>query len=94
MTKADAKKKAKKETNEKTKQLIYCGPSLGLKVTKNAVYIGGIPKSIDKEISECKEIEKLFVPIEQYIETKQKINEIGTVENLLYRAVESYLKEG
>lgn len=88
MTKATEKKKEKA-----VEQFIYCGPTIGLKVSKNTVYIGGIPKVIEKEIKECEQIKNLFVPIAKYIETKEKISEEGTIENLSYRSVESYLKK-
>lgn len=88
--------KVKEKRDTKTKeeqQLIYCGPNIGLKLSKNTVYVGGIPKTIEKEIKECEEIKKLFVPIAKYVETKEKITEDGTIENLLYRTVESYLRK-
>lgn len=89
------KKKEEKSVNEviKNERLIYCGPNIGFKATKDTVYIGGIPKILDEEIKECKEIKNLFVPIESYIETKRKISEEGTIESLSYKAVQSFLKD-
>ncbi|MGJ0848262.1 hypothetical protein ACR77J_16340 [Tissierella praeacuta] len=87
--------KEKKQVNEikKKEKFIYCGPNIGFKVIKDTVYIGGIPKILDEEIKECKEIKNLFIPLEFYIETKRKILEEGTIENLSYKAVQSFLKD-
>ncbi|WP_312908038.1 hypothetical protein [Tissierella praeacuta] len=87
--------KEKKQVNEikKKEKLIYCGPNIGFKVIKDTVYIGGIPKILDEEIKECKEIKNLFIPLESYVEIKRKILEEGTIENLSYKAVQSFLKD-
>ena len=88
------KKQNKTKKNEaKKEKLIYCGPNIGAKVIRNTVFIGGIPKSIDEELKECKAIRSLFVPIESYIETQKKIKEEGSIESLNYKAVQEYLKE-
>lgn len=91
MTKKQSTKK-KEATKAKKEKLIYCGPNIGTKITKDTVFIGGIPKTIEQEIKECKEIKNLFVPIENYIEFKKKAREDGTVESLNYKAVQEYLK--
>lgn len=91
--KKDEKKITENKSTENKERLIYCGPNIGFKVTKDTVYIGGIPKILDEEIKECKEIKNLFVPIASYIEIKRKISEEGTIESLSYKAVQSFLKD-
>ncbi len=92
-SKNETTKKQEKTKNEVVERLIYCGPSIGFKVSKDTVYIGGIPKVLDEEIKECKEIKSLFVPIESFVETKKKIQEEGTIESLAYKAVQEFLKD-
>lgn len=92
MNKALKQEKAKAKEVKKAERLIYCGPNIGFKVKKDTVYIGGIPKILDEEIKECKEIKKLFVPLESYTETKRKISEDGTIESLSYKAVQEFLE--
>lgn len=88
------KKQENKSVNEviKNERLIYCGPNIGFKVVKDTVYIGGIPKILDEEIKECKEIKNLFVPLEFYIETKKKVLEEGTIESLSYKAIQEFIR--
>lgn len=92
MTKTKKKDEKAKVVLAKKEKLIYCGPNIGFKVSKDTTYIGGMPKGIDKEIKECKEILNLFVPIKKYVETKKNIEEEGTIENLSYKAVQSFTR--
>ena len=92
MTKAKKKDEKAKVIPAEKERLIYCGPNIGFKVSKDTTYIGGIPKGIDEEIKECKEILNLFVPMKKYVETKKNIEEEGTIENLSYKAVQAFTR--
>lgn len=91
-----SKEEIKKEEailKQKPIRLIYCGPNIGFKVSKDTTYIGGIPRILKEEIEECKEIKNLFVPIEEYINTKRNLEEEGTIESLSYKAVEEFTRK-
>lgn len=92
MTKEKKQEKNVEIKVAKEQRLIYCGPNIGFKATKDTTYIGGIPKMLDQEIKDCKEIKNLFVPIEKYSETKQKIKEEGTIESISYKIVQEFLR--
>lgn len=77
---------------KKVERLIYCGPNIGFKATKDTTYIGGIPQALKEEMKECKEIKNLFVPIENYVDTKKKLQEEGTIESLSYKAVQEFIR--
>jgi hypothetical protein len=66
-TKKSTPKKSKAETEKKSTNLIYVGPSLpnGL-LTKFTVFSNGIPEHVKKDYEEKVFFKKLFVPIGQF----------------------------
>lgn len=82
-----------KETNPKQKDsYIYCGPNLGMKLPTFTILLGNNPKILEKELKECKSIEKLIVPVKEFPEIKENILIVGTKENIYYRDILEYLK--
>lgn len=89
-------KKSKAEAKESlqlVKTLIYCGPSLR-DLQQNSVFQGPFPLHVQKHIERCKSIDELFVEPKLFPQTRRKIKEMGTKEQLLYTKVTEYMKGG
>lgn len=88
--KADERKKAesKKKDADKTMTLVYCGPTVKGIVQQYAHFNNGIPERLKDYAVNHKAVERLIVPIEDFIETKRNLLIKGTVENLSYIAIE------
>lgn len=66
-------------------QMIYLGPTLsGGRLAQNAVYRGGVPTQYSYLFEIEPELGLLIVPVESLVETRKKIEELGTPENAVY----------
>ena len=74
---------------ETVKQKIYVGPNL-LGLPKYTVVETVKVPHVQSFISECPEIEKLFVSIEQMAEVEARVNQKGTLEHRYYNKVDEF----
>lgn len=92
MTKKKTSTKSKEVKEKQKDSYIYCGPNLGMKLPSFTILIGNNPKILEKELKECKSIEKLIVPVKEFPKIKENILISGTKENIYYRDILEYLK--
>ena len=77
-----------KKANTKTNIMIYCGPSIKGVVQQFSHFNNGIPKKLKEYAANCKEVERLIVPIESLVEAKKNLTIQGTIENLSFKAIQ------
>lgn len=80
-----------KEAQEVKEPLIYCGPNLlGSKLNQFSVYQGGYPIHLEKELTECESIKRLFVPVNKLAVTMSAISMPGTPESIWFEEIMKY----
>lgn len=73
-------------------KVIYVGPNLrNHALIQYAVYIGGKPKHISKELEKVPELAKLFVPVDKLEYAQKQINSPGTPLAKYYAKVKEAL---
>ncbi|MEC1744121.1 hypothetical protein [Schinkia azotoformans] len=79
------------EAQEMKEPLIYCGPNLlGSKLNQFTVYQGGYPIHLEKELSECESIKRLFVPVSKLALIMSAISNPGTPESIWFEEINRY----
>jgi len=75
--------------------LIYCGPSLpnGL-LSRFVVFRGGLPTHLDKYLTACPALTKLFVPLEAFADTQKALETVGSAESYLFEEVKKHFYGG
>lgn len=73
-------------------QRMYIGPSIPGIVKYGTVFIGDLPKELTEKAAEVGSINNLVIPIDRITDAKKALSEPGSVENVSYSRVESYLK--
>lgn len=94
-TKKENSKSEEQQKVEKKeeKSLIYCGPSIpDLPLLQYAVFNKGVPSTFQKTFKECKEIERLFLPIDSFPRFKKKVSEVGSAEYQLFNKASEYVR--
>lgn len=88
--KAEERKKAeaKKKDSVKAVTLVYCGPTVKGIVQQYAHFNNGIPERLKDYAASHKAVERLLVPIEDFVEVKRNLQVKGTVESLSYISIE------
>lgn len=80
---------------QKQESLIYVGPSVpGGTLLRFTVFRGGKPKHLTKLLEDCKEIDRLFVPIVNLSESLAKINRPGTPMHTWYAGAMDFIVKG
>lgn len=77
----------KKESTEKG-IMVYCGPSIKGVVRQYDHFCNGLPKNLKEYAEGHKAVERLIVPVENFVEAKKNIAIVGTVENVSYTAIQ------
>lgn len=70
---------------------VYCGPSVPSVVRQYTVYTGGIPDTLKTFIREHPAVRGLIIPVEQFAQTRKRMETAGTAEAILYQKVKSEL---
>lgn len=83
--KVDKVKMAEKEEPKGT--YIYCGPTMKHVIKEGDTFTNGIPKAVSELVNENHLVKQLLVPIDRLIETKRKLKEEGSVENITYQTL-------
>lgn len=81
--------------DKRSERLIYLGPNLpGGKLSKYAIYKGGLPTHLNDVYEACPAIKKLFVEPSIMAKKEQAINQKGTPESVFFSQVLDYSKKG
>lgn len=67
--------------------LVYCGPTIKGVVNQNAHFSNGLTKRLKEYSEKNKDVLRLIVPIEKFIETLKNIKISGTIENFSYNKI-------
>lgn len=71
------------------KTVIYVGPPLR-RLATYAVFRGGLPQYLNKELERISEIRSLFLPVEDFVNRQAEVSDPTT---LLYAAYQAVLSE-
>lgn len=86
---------AESASNQRIKgSLIYLGPNIPSIINRFTVYKDGMPKHLDKQIQDCPDIRRLFVPIVKMSEVLEKINSTGTPYNVWFNNIIEFITKG
>lgn len=69
----------------------YCGPTIKGVAPQYTVFVGGIPEKLTEIAEEHPVVKALIVPREKLAEMREKVEQGGTRENLLYQNAVSVL---
>lgn len=75
------------EEKERKEAYIYCGPTIKHVIKEGDVFSNGLPEAVLKLTNENKLVKRLLIPINKLIETKQKLKEEGSVEEITYQTL-------
>jgi len=70
---------------------VYCGPTVRGVAKQYTVFRGGIPEALEDFSERHPEVKALLVPVEQFAETRRKMETAGTAEAILYHKIKSEL---
>ena len=70
---------------------VYCGPTVRGVAKQYTVFHGGIPEALEDFSERHPEVKALLVPVEQFAETRRKMETAGTAEAILYHKIKSEL---
>lgn len=77
---------------EKPTQRIYVGPG-SAELQRYVVVEKEFPVHIAELVEKCPAIDKLFVPIANFVEVEKKISKNGTLENKKFHEVAEFLNK-
>ena len=68
--------------------VVYAGPTMHRRViVHGSVYRGGIPENVKSLIVKVPDIERLIVPVNEFVTTRQAVKTEGTEYHRLYNAL-------
>lgn len=76
---------------DKAETMVYCGPSVRNVARQYTVYAGPIPEPLEKFMQKHPAARALLVPLDNFAETRRKLETKGTAETVLYKKVKSEL---
>ena len=65
---------------KKAGPVVYCGPTVRGVAKQYTVFSGGIPEALEDFSERHPEVKALLVPVEQFAETRRKMETAGTAE--------------
>ncbi|WP_215508381.1 hypothetical protein [Peptoniphilus sp. EMRHCC_23] len=77
-----------------TDQVVYIGDNFGVECATGTVFIGGIPKTMEKHMEAVPLLEHLFVPVEDIVKARAELATEGSLLYVANNAVKTYLREG
>lgn len=88
IVKSVAETKSMVETKGKTDQiLVYTGPTIKGIAVQYSQFIHGIPKRLLEYAEENRDVKRLIVPVDKFLEAKKNINIQGSIENISYNNI-------
>ena len=76
---------------KKAGPVVYCGPTVRGVAKQYTVFSGGIPEALEDFSERHPEVKALLVSVEQFAETRRKMETAGTAEAILYHKIKSEL---
>lgn len=73
------------------KQKMYLGPTVPGVVKENEIFIGELPKEAEDRAKRDRHFARLFVPMDEVMEARQKMQAEGSVLSVAYDNVEKSL---
>ena len=73
------------------KQKMYLGPTVPGVVKENEIFIGELPKEAEDRAKMDRHFARLFVPMDEVMEARQKMQAEGSVLSVAYDNVEKSL---
>ena len=90
----------KKTTENQTEQtaaqvqapVAYCGPTIKGIAPQYTVFVDGLPDKLKEKVEQVPLLNALIVPLDKLAETRVKIDQEGTRENILYAKAADLMK--
>lgn len=78
---------------KKTTKMVYCGPAARGIARQYTVFAGELPETLIAAQEKIPALKTLTVPIERFAETRKKVEQRDTAENILFRKAAAALKK-
>ena len=72
----------------------YCGPTVKGIAPQYTVFVDGLPEKLKEKVEQVPLLNALIVPLDKLAETRVKIDQEGTRENILYNKAADLMKYG
>lgn len=70
----------------------YCGPTVKGIAPQYTVFVDGLPEKLKEKVEQVPLLNALIVPLDKLAETRAKIDQEGTRENILYNKATDLMK--
>ncbi len=70
----------------------YCGPTVKGIAPQYTVFVDGLPEKLKEKVEQVPLLNALIVPLDKLAETRVKIDQEGTRENILYAKAADLMK--
>ena len=70
----------------------YCGPTVKGIAPQYTVFVDGLPEKLKEKVEQVPLLNALIVPLDKLAETRVKIDQEGTRENILYNKAADLMK--
>ena len=70
----------------------YCGPTVKGIAPQYTVFVDGLPEKLKEKVERVPLLNALIVPLDKLAETRVKIDQEGTRENILYAKAADLMK--
>lgn len=70
----------------------YCGPTVKGIAPQYTVFVDGLPEKLKEKVEQVPLLNALIVPLDKLAETRVKIDQEGTRENILYNKTTDLMK--
>lgn len=70
----------------------YCGPTIKGIAPQYTVFVDGLPDKLKEKVEQVPLLNALIVPLDKLAETRVKIDQEGTRENILYNKAADLMK--
>ena len=70
----------------------YCGPTVKGIAPAYTVFVDGLPEKLKEKVEQVPLLNALIVPLDKLAETRVKIDQEGTRENILYAKAADLMK--
>lgn len=79
-------------TAENVGTVAYCGPTVKGIAPQYTVFVDGLPEKLKEKVEQVPLLNALIVPLDKLAETRVKIDQEGTRENILYNKAADLMK--
>lgn len=79
-------------TAETVGTVAHCGPTVKGIAPQYTVFVDGLPEKLKEKVEQVPLLNALIVPLDKLAETRVKIDQEGTRENILYNKAADLMK--